>query len=114
MKDKESSDGSTAGYYELPVHATELQHLIAHKNMNAQMGEIFRANYRYGEVAHSDMLRDIRKIIFYANSELDRLLRLVPKEKEIKKIYPDVSVPHCECHYCIERNSLNLSDIKIP
>ena len=78
MKDKETSNGTTAGYYELPEHATELQHLIAHKNMNAQMGEIFRANYRYGEVAHSDILRDIRKIIFYANSELDRLLRLAP------------------------------------
>ena len=84
MKDKESSDGTTAGYYELPEYATELQHLIAHKNMNAQMGEIFRANYRYGEVAHSDMLRDIRKIIFYANSELDRLLRLEPEKVKTK------------------------------
>ena len=35
---KEASDGSTANYYELPEGATELQHLISYKNMNAQIG----------------------------------------------------------------------------
>ena len=104
MKDKETSDGTTAGYYELPEYATELQHLIAHKNMNAQMGEIFRANYRYGEVAHSDMLRDIRKIIFYANSELDRLLRLTPVP------YQAITAKELEDHL----DSQNLSDSKNP
>ena len=78
IDNKETSDGSTATYYELPSYATELQHLIAHKNMNAQMGEIFRATYRYDQVAHSDMLRDIRKIKFYAAAEEDRLLRAAP------------------------------------
>jgi len=67
------SDGSTAEYYELPQDATELQHLISHKNMNAQIGEIFRACYRYGEVAHSEMLRDAKKIMFYAQAEIERL-----------------------------------------
>ena len=43
---KEASDGSTANYYELPNSATELQHLISYKNMNAQIGEIVRACYR--------------------------------------------------------------------
>ena len=41
--DKTQSDGSTASYYELPENATELQELISAKNMNAQIGEIFRA-----------------------------------------------------------------------
>ena len=67
------SDGSTASYYELPEGATELQHLISHRNMNAQIGEIFRACYRYGEVAHSDRLRDAKKIRFYAEAEIERL-----------------------------------------
>ena len=40
---KIKSDGSTASYYELPEGATELQHLISHRDMNAQIGEIFRA-----------------------------------------------------------------------
>jgi hypothetical protein len=74
--DKIQSDGSTASYYELPEGATELQELISAKNMNAQIGEIFRACYRYGEVAHSPMIRDIKKILFYAKAELERLTKL--------------------------------------
>jgi len=72
--DKIESDGSTASYYELPLCATELQHLISHKNMNSQIGEIFRACYRYGEVAHSEKIRDAKKILFYAQAEVDRLV----------------------------------------
>jgi hypothetical protein len=68
-----ASDGSTASYYELPIYASELQHLISHKDMNAQVGEIFRACYRYGEVAHSAKLRDAKKIKFYAEAEIARL-----------------------------------------
>ena len=67
------SDGSTASYYELPDHASELQHLISHKNMNAQMGEIFRSCYRYGSASHSDQLRDAKKIKFYIDAEIERL-----------------------------------------
>jgi hypothetical protein len=44
--------------------------------MNAQIGEIFRACYRYGEVAHSEMLRDAKKIKFYAEAEIKRLEKL--------------------------------------
>ena len=70
------SDGSTAKYYELPENAEELQDLISHKNMNAQIGEIFRACYRYGEVEHSELMRDARKIKFYAEAEILRLMRI--------------------------------------
>jgi len=71
------SDGSTADYYKVPIKATELQHLISHKNMNAQIGEIFRACYRYGEVSHSNRMRDAKKIKFYAEAEIERLEKLV-------------------------------------
>ena len=67
------SDGSTASYYELPVEATELQDLISHKDMNAQIVEIFRSCYRYGQASHSDQLRDAKKIKFYIEAEIDRL-----------------------------------------
>lgn len=67
------SNGSTADYYELPAGAKELQDLISAHNMNAQMGEIGRAWYRYGRCAHSSRLRDLRKIIFYAQAEIDRI-----------------------------------------
>jgi len=67
------SDGSTASYYELPDGATELQDLISYKNMNAQIGEIFRACMRYGESSHSNELRDAKKIKFYIDAEIKRL-----------------------------------------
>ena len=70
---KITSDGSTASYYELPRNAKELQDLISHRNMNAQIGEIFRACYRMGRAAHSDELRDAKKILFYAKAEVARL-----------------------------------------
>ena len=70
---KITSDGSTASYYELPRNTKELQDLISHRNMNAQIGEIFRACYRMGRAAHSDELRDAKKILFYAKAEVARL-----------------------------------------
>jgi hypothetical protein len=79
-KEKIKSDGSTAEYYELPEYATELQHLISFKNMNAQIGEIFRACFRYGQVEHSDRLRDAKKIKFYIEAEIERLTRLREKK----------------------------------
>lgn len=74
-KGAQVSDGSTASYYELPDGAHELQDLISHKNMNSQIGEIFRACYRMGEASHSDELRDAKKIRFYIDAEIERLLR---------------------------------------
>ena len=70
---KVTSDGSTASYYELPRGVKELQDLISHRNMNSQIGEIFRACYRMGRAAHSDELRDAKKILFYAKAEVARL-----------------------------------------
>lgn len=67
------SDGSTARYYKLPKKAKELQDLISFKNMNAQIGEIFRATYRYGQSSHSSELRDAKKIRFYIDAEIKRL-----------------------------------------
>ena len=70
------SDGSTASYYELPEGAKELQDLISYRDMNSQIGEVFRACYRYGLVEHSDKLRDAKKIKFYADAEIKRLEKL--------------------------------------
>ena len=73
---KEHSNGSTASYYEIPAGATQLQDLISDRDMNAQIGEVFRACYRYGRVSHSDKLRDAKKILFYAQAEVARLEKL--------------------------------------
>lgn len=76
------SDGASADYYLLPKNAAQLQDLISHRNMNAQIGEIFRSCYRYGTASHSDQLRDAKKILFYAHSEVKRLEREAELEKE--------------------------------
>lgn len=75
------SDGSTASYYELPNGCSELQDLISHRDMNAQIGEIFRACYRYGIADHSDRLRDAKKMRFYAEAEIKRLEKMLETAK---------------------------------
>jgi hypothetical protein len=72
-KPEATSDGSSADYYVLPLGANQLQDLIAFRDMNAQIGEIFRACYRYGKVSHSAKLRDAKKMKFYAEAEIARL-----------------------------------------
>lgn len=109
------SDGSTASYYELPKGATQLQDLISHKNMNAQIGEIFRACYRYGEVEHSPCLRDAKKIKFYIDAEIARLEALNqvtdggPNPLYVEEPTPEMPEPTCckhgtlltqSCKYC--------------
>ena len=81
---KEKSDGSSADYYKLPPGAAQLQDLISHRDMNAQIGEIFRACYRYGMVEHSPKLRDAKKIQFYINAEIARLEKLEKHEDQLK------------------------------
>lgn len=76
------SDGSSADYYVLPPDSKQLQDLISYRDMNAQIGEIFRACYRYGIVSHSDKLRDAKKIKFYAEAEIARLEKLLLKPVE--------------------------------
>ena len=78
---KEISDGSSANYYKLPAGAKQLQDLISHRNMNSQIGEIFRTCYRMGRAAHSDELRDAKKILFYAKAEVARLEALADAAK---------------------------------
>ena len=83
---KITSDGSTASYYELPRGAKELQDLISHRNMNSQIGEIFRACYRMGRAAHSDELRDAKKILFYAKAEVARLEAIQAANKQVDNL----------------------------
>jgi hypothetical protein len=93
------SDGSTADYYVLPEGATQLQDLISHRNMNAQIGEIFRAGYRYGMASHSDMLRDAKKIRFYAQAEVERLEKLSAVVEETSHIPSHASIAAADHPY---------------
>ena len=65
--------GSTPSQYALPERAEELQDLIEHRDMNFSLGNIFKATYRLGTCGHSDQEYDLRKILFFAERELNRV-----------------------------------------
>lgn len=67
------NNGGSTDYYKLPQNAKDLQDLIEHKEMNFSLGNIFKAVYRLGNCSHSDAIRDLNKIIWFANREKERL-----------------------------------------
>ena len=75
LKIKIASTGEATDYYKLPEWATELRHLMQYKNMNFDVGNIFKASYRLGEKDGIDHEYDLMKIIFFAQSELERVRR---------------------------------------
>ena len=91
------SNGSTASYYELPEEAKELQHLISYKNMNAQVGEAFRGLYRLGESSHSDRIRDLKKVIFYCDAELERIDKYESSTKPSIRSFADPTLYGKSC-----------------
>ncbi|MGL5050675.1 MAG: hypothetical protein ACRC6E_08645, partial [Fusobacteriaceae bacterium] len=69
---KKNNGGST-DYYSVPMNAKDLQDLIEYKEMNFSIGNIFKACYRMGACGHSDRVRDLNKIVWFAQRELARL-----------------------------------------
>jgi hypothetical protein len=74
-KGKIASDGSSSDYYKLPDHAKELGHLIDHKGMSFNRGNIFKACYRLGEKEGVDLLYDLNKIKFFAERLIEQYHR---------------------------------------
>lgn len=75
--DGTANNGGKTDYYKLPEHAEQLSDLIEHRNMNFQIGEIFKAAWRYNDDrTHSNPIRDLNKITFFAEREKIRLSRL--------------------------------------
>ena len=60
--------------------------------MNAQIGEMFRECYRYGQASHCDSMRGINKILFYAEAEKERL-EAAMKEAFLEPIRANPSTP---------------------
>ena len=67
--------GWSSEYYKLPEGAVELQDLIEYREMNFSVGNIFKAAYRLGHKDGTDAEYDLRKIIWFAQRELDRIRR---------------------------------------
>ena len=77
-KSSDNNGGST-DYYKLPISAKDLQDLIEHKNMDFALGNIFKACYRLGECSHSEAIRDLNKIIWFAERKIKQLTTKDPK-----------------------------------
>lgn len=56
------SDGGSSTYYFLPKGATELNDVIEFKNMSFARGNMFKALYRLGNKAGTDVEYDLNKI----------------------------------------------------
>jgi hypothetical protein len=67
------SGGSNPVQYDIPKDAVTLQDLIEYRDMNFAIGNIFKAVYRIGKCDHSDKQRDLNKIIWFAQRELNKL-----------------------------------------
>lgn len=68
-----TNNGGSTDYYGIPSYAFTLQDLIEFKQMNFAQGNIFKAVYRLNDTHHSDTIRDLNKIIWFAQRELSRL-----------------------------------------
>ena len=68
---KIESDGLSTSYYTIPPHATELRHLISHKGMSKSRGDIFKACYRLGEKAGTDVGYDLNKMKFFISDLIE-------------------------------------------
>jgi len=65
------SDGGSSSYYELPPDCKQLQDIISKKDMGFSQGNIFKAAYRWDQ--KPDLTYNLRKILWFAQYELDRL-----------------------------------------
>lgn len=85
MRDKtlRPSGGSTH-YYSLPQGATELKDLIRHKKMTHPIGECFCALYRLHD--NGEYKRNLQKVKFYIDSELEYLEKEENQILQIKEI----------------------------
>ncbi len=84
--------GSNPEQYALPEDATELQDLIEYRNMNYAIGNIFKACYRLGKCGHSDKSRDLNKILWFVQRELDRIDSSSPSPSAATELHTIIEV----------------------
>ena len=79
MQNNPKNNGGETDYWNLPENAKTINDLIEYKSMSFAQESIFKAAYRFGDKRHhSKPIRDLNKIIYYAN----RLIALLLKEEK--------------------------------
>lgn len=67
------NNGGSTDYYKIPDGTKDLQDIIEYKDMSFSQGNIIKAIFRANSCGHSDYERDLNKIIWFAQRELDRI-----------------------------------------
>lgn len=104
MGSDDKPGGSTPSQYGLPAGATDLQDLIEYRDMNFALGNIFKACYRRGTCSHSDELRDMRKVLWFAEREIRRLEAAEPEPAQAPSVPPHLLRDKPECFGQFPRN----------
>ena len=69
--DSSVDNGGSTSYYDLPKNAKNIQDIIEAKDISWNMANILKACYRIGSQDHSSTERDLNKIIYFANRQLN-------------------------------------------
>ena len=69
MQDEVNNGGST-DYYNLPAGCKSVQDIIEKMDMHWNMANIFKSVFRLGRQDHSDSIRVLNKIIWFAKRQL--------------------------------------------
>jgi len=70
-------NGASSSYYEFPADCHRVQDLIIKKGMTWNQANIFKAVYRWD--VKPDLEYNLRKILWFAQDELDRLYASDPE-----------------------------------
>lgn len=73
------SDGGSSAYYKLPASATDLMDLIEAEEMSFARGNMFKALFRLGKKAGTDVEYDLNKLQWF----LDRMREMHSKGQRL-------------------------------
>ena len=75
IDDKSLNNGGSTDYYKFKENWKECQDIIENREMNFSQGNIFKSAFCFNIGRHSatDYTRELNKIIYFANRELERV-----------------------------------------
>lgn len=74
IEEESHNNGGDTDYYKIPSGAEYCQDIIESREMNFSQGNILKAAFCFGiKRGNSDYERDLNKIIWFANRELERI-----------------------------------------
>lgn len=80
---KRDRGGGHSTYYDVPKWIKDAVGLLEHKKMNHSVGEAFLALYRLHD--KDTPIRNLEKVMYYADREIKRLKRKARKKKKKSK-----------------------------